>query len=65
MYKYCRYCMETVDMRNHICPSKPKPKVNYKAKKENQSDKTARDLAETKNKLLQLKERKLDVVNMW
>ena len=26
---------------------------------------TARDLAETKNKLLQLKERKLDVVNMW
>lgn len=43
MYKYCRYCMETVDMRNHICPSKPKPKVNYKAKKENQSDKTARE----------------------
>ena len=30
-------------MRNHICPSKPKPKVNYKAKKENQSDKTARE----------------------
>lgn len=43
MYKYCRYCMETVDMRNHICPSKPKPKVNYKAKKEHQSDKTARE----------------------
>lgn len=43
MYKYCRHCMETVDIRNHICPSKPKPKVNYKAKKENQSDKTARE----------------------
>lgn len=43
MYKYCRYCMETVDMRNHLCLSKPKPKVNYKAKKENQSDKTARE----------------------
>lgn len=43
MYKYCRYCMETVDMRNHLCPSKPKPKVNYKAKRENQSDKTARE----------------------
>lgn len=26
---------------------------------------TARDLAETKNELLELKERKLDVVNMW
>lgn len=35
--------METVDIRNHICPSKPKPKVNYKAKRENQSDKTARE----------------------
>lgn len=43
MYKYCRYCMETVDMRNHLCLSKPKPKVNYKAKRENQSDKTARE----------------------
>lgn len=43
MYKYCRYCMEIVDMRNHLCSSKPKPKVNYKAKKENQSDKTARE----------------------
>ena len=35
--------METVDMRNHLCLSKPKPKVNYKAKRENQSDKTARE----------------------
>lgn len=43
MYKYCRYCMKTVDMRNHLCLSKPKPKVNYKAKRENQSDKTARE----------------------
>ena len=30
-------------MRNHICPSKPKTKVDYKAKRENQSDKTARE----------------------
>ena len=43
MYKYCRYCMETVDMKNHICQSKPKPKVNYKAKRGNQSEKTARE----------------------
>lgn len=43
MYKFCKWCRESVDMRNHICPSKPKPKVNYKAKKENQSDKTARE----------------------
>lgn len=43
MYKYCRWCMETVDMKNHICPVKPKPKVNYKAKRENQSERTARE----------------------
>lgn len=43
MYKYCRYCMQTIDIRKHICPSKPKTKVDYKAKKENQSDKTARE----------------------
>ena len=43
MYKYCRHCIQTVDMRNHLCLSKPKPKVNYKAKRENQSDKTARE----------------------
>ena len=43
MYKYCRYCMETVDIRNHICPSKHKPKVDYKAKRINQSEKTARE----------------------
>ena len=35
--------METVDMRNHICPSKPKPKVDYKAKRISQSEKTARE----------------------
>ena len=43
MYKFCKWCRESVDMRNHICPSKPKTKVNYKAKRENQSDKTARE----------------------
>lgn len=30
-------------MRNHICPSKPKPKVDYKAKRINQNEKTARE----------------------
>lgn len=43
MYKYCKWCMETVDIRNHICPSKPKPKVDYKAKRINQNEKTARE----------------------
>lgn len=43
MYKYCRYCMETVDMRKHLCPIKPKPKVDYKAKRKNMSDRTARE----------------------
>ena len=35
--------METVEIRNHICPSKPKPKVDYKAKRINQNEKTARE----------------------
>lgn len=43
MYKYCRCCVKTVEMRNHICPSKPKPKVDYKAKRINQNEKTARE----------------------
>lgn len=43
MYKYCKWCMQTVDMNSHICINKPKAKVNYKAKRENQSEKTARE----------------------
>ena len=43
MYKFCKWCRESVDIRNHICQSKPKPKVDYKAKRINQNEKTARE----------------------
>lgn len=43
MYKYCRYCMETVDIKNHICINKPKPKIDYKIKREKMNEKTARE----------------------
>lgn len=42
-WKFCRFCGETVDMNNHKCIMKPKPKVDYKMKKANQSDSTSRE----------------------
>ena len=35
--------METVNMKNHICIKYIKPKVDYKAKRENMSERSARE----------------------